>query len=217
MYDITVISGHVVFAFHAHPDKEESLTVRLYVWTIESLAKYWCPTNSVGNLEAVLMDDIPCSYSASDLIDIPYLTCRSASLSVHRHPFHDGLYKIWMLVTTYGGPFPYRDITSKVYQYSLLLDPSQPALLRLRTSFTVGGILGKYAPISYVGHTYVFRHGIVSGGVDLPDHQLILNVRDNGVDLKLPRSTDRIYLSTYSGALVYHAHAQGAIVVNYYK
>jgi hypothetical protein len=224
--DVVLISGHIVLA-----SADTYLgTVRLDVWTEQSLAKFWCS----GPLDLTWCPlptrHIPTVCSKTIKLPMSVRMSHKAPcirLSAHRSPLCEGMYRIWMYVF----PFHYATACSgpaAVAKFLLSVPPASPSSpanpnssLHLQVQFLqrVKGYIDSIDyDISYSGHTAV-REGV-------SNHQhRVLALPELGYrrDSSVWDSTqvihrldgDFVHVSQYGGALTYMTC--DSIVVKYYE
>jgi len=161
-----------------------------------------------------ILDILPLAFDNIECPPSPYDEIR---LSAHKSPVHEGLYVIWVCISS-TSPSDSIQSTTTTLKYTLLLLPNNPGApyhLHLRSSISVDPRHLVAHDISYAGHTelfYYFGNRTLLRVLSLPELHAITDDSDGMVDL--PGSGGFIHLSAYSGALTYIT--DDSVVVNYY-
>jgi hypothetical protein len=180
------------------------------VWTVESLAEFWCSVDFMEHCKPVPTQDVP--RFLSDIIKSTPSAPRSLRLSANNSPLCEDLFVIWAYI--FSARAEGSDPKSTICKFCLFLPSAAPPQLHLRSSTCVEGKYLVFHDISYAGHTEVFDDiNRIERVLDLPELHRITNDRSGSIDL--PDVGDFVHVSAYSGALTYATHY--SVVVNYYQ
>lgn len=207
--DITLIPGHMILVL---PDDASFNKSSIAIYAVQSLTGFSTPSDE-EHWNTVHIREIP-PLVVDSITHSSYYEYDPLRISAHESPLSGSCYRIWLCITCIGESGIYtitRQYSFSLHTHRLRLQASNEVQRRNRYLIT--------SQISFSGHAQTHdRHRERILCVPKWQENVKIEIEaddDDAVELE-GHSSDFVYVSPYSGALVYET-IDNSVVVNYYK